>query len=118
MRSTSLRKEQWLPRFTYYKIKPFDLGDAVFQVVRFDHGEQIADHYHEQTQEVFLVLAGKGRIVLNGTTHYAKRGDIFLIEPFDAHAIYTDHDRVFSPRLTIAIFKPHEYHNDIRWGRP
>ena len=111
MQSASTYDGVWVDRFTYKKIVPFDLGDAVFQVVAFGKGDDIGDHYHALTTEVFMVVDGGGCITINGTPHYVSSGDMFLIEPYDAHAISTRN------KLVIAIFKPKEYPEDIWWGR-
>ena len=112
MQSTTLTSGDWRERFTYTKMVPFDLGQAVFQVVRFKPGDSISYHYHRWTLEVYMVTDGTGTLFIDGEDHAMRPGSMFLIEPLDAHAIVAGKNGI-----DIAIFKPCEYPDDIFWGR-
>jgi mannose-6-phosphate isomerase-like protein (cupin superfamily) len=45
-------------------------------------------HYHRQTEELYLVTAGRGRLVLDGEERELSEGDCALIPPGAHHKIY------------------------------
>jgi len=56
------------------------------------------NHYHKQTRELFFIICGKIKIVvdnLHSGEHmefYATKGDVFIIEPYELHTFYTQED--------------------------
>ena len=42
-------------------------------------------HYHEDMQEVFIVLNGHVTMTVNGESHDLRRGDSILIDPREVH---------------------------------
>ena len=111
MKYVNLENIESTKRFVYQKRVPFDLGDAKFQIVLFEHNKPIRPHHHKLTTEVFLIRNGVGVITVNGDMYVAGHNDMFLIEPGDSHSIISTQDY----GLTIAIFKPIEHKNDIYW---
>ncbi len=45
-------------------------------------------HYHKQTTEIYVVLAGDGAIELDGVRHPVRQGDVVLIPPGTRHAAH------------------------------
>jgi mannose-6-phosphate isomerase-like protein (cupin superfamily) len=45
-------------------------------------------HYHRETEELYLVTAGRGRLVLDGEERVLVEGDCALIPPGTRHKIY------------------------------
>ena len=61
-------------RFVYYTILP---PDASF-----------GEHTHGNDNEVYIVLEGEGRYVMNGEEAPVKAGDILVNRPFATHALF------------------------------
>lgn len=112
MKQAQISELKWKDRFTYKKIVPFDLGQAKFQIIKFEPKKEIKPHYHLKTIEVFMVIEGYGILKVNGKDYPLEGDFLYLIEPKDSHAIYTK-----GIGLTMAIFKPIEGgEEDIYWG--
>ena len=109
MQTVNLNSAKWKPRFTYTKVVPFELP-CKFQVVKFNAGKSIGNHYHLKTTEIYVVIDGVGTLFINDEPHHLKKNYIYLIEPKDTHRI------IAKTKLLIAIFKPHEASNDIYRG--
>jgi len=45
-------------------------------------------HYHRETEELYLITAGRGRLVLDGEQRVLGEGDCALIPPGARHKIY------------------------------
>lgn len=56
------------------------------------------NHYHKETSELFFIIAGEIEITIddirsgNHIEFCAKKGDIFIIEPYELHTFYTKTD--------------------------
>ena len=50
-------------------------------------GQTLGGHYHEQVEETFYVLQGRGVFAVNGQDYPAREGDAFRMEPQDRHDI-------------------------------
>jgi len=55
------------------------------QIVVIDPGDVVADHYHRQTNEVFQMLSGGGRMVINGEEFLLHPGDTLTCEANEIH---------------------------------
>ena len=55
-------------------------------------GQTLGGHYHEQVEETFYVVSGRGTFLVNGEAHPAAEGDAFRLEPEDRHDIRNDSD--------------------------
>jgi mannose-6-phosphate isomerase-like protein (cupin superfamily) len=51
-------------------------------------GGATAAHYHRETEELYLVTAGRGRLVLDGEERELGEGDCALIPPGAEHKIF------------------------------
>jgi len=51
-------------------------------------GGATMEHYHVTTEELYLVTAGEGRLVLDGEEHQLREGDCALIPPGARHRLY------------------------------
>ena len=47
------------------------------------------EHFHKIKSETFFVIGGNVEIVVNGTLHSLKRGDLLTISPNEVHSIYS-----------------------------
>jgi mannose-6-phosphate isomerase-like protein (cupin superfamily) len=45
-------------------------------------------HFHRRTEELYLITAGRGRLVLDGEERELREGDCALIPPGARHKIY------------------------------
>jgi len=51
-------------------------------------GGATTEHYHRQTEELYLVTAGEGRLVIEGEERVLREGDCALIPPGVRHKIH------------------------------
>lgn len=57
---------------------------------RLPSGNTFAPHYHEDMQEIFIVLSGLTRIQVDETQIALGPGDAVLIEPREIHQMWND----------------------------
>ncbi len=72
-----------------------DLQPGRIQMVnwaRLPPGRTFAAHYHEDMQEIFIVLSGATRIRAGDQDAVLKMGDAVLIEPREVHQMWNDGD--------------------------
>ena len=50
-------------------------------------GNQFAAHYHEDMQEVFIIIQGQAEMIIDSETIDLGRGDAILIEPHEVHTM-------------------------------
>jgi mannose-6-phosphate isomerase-like protein (cupin superfamily) len=50
-------------------------------------GSRFANHYHEDMQEIFLILQGEAEITVDSQTHILRRGDAIAIDAREAHTM-------------------------------
>ena len=55
-------------------------------------GQTLGGHYHEEVEETFYIVNGKGTFVVNGEEHPAAEGDVFRMEAEDRHDIIIHSD--------------------------
>ena len=53
-------------------------------------GSSFAAHYHEDMQEIFIIVAGEAEMVVAGQTVVLGRGDTIAIDPREVH-LMTNH---------------------------
>ncbi len=51
-------------------------------------GGATAQHYHRATEELYLISAGRGRLVIDGEERLLEAGDCALIPPGAVHKIF------------------------------
>jgi mannose-6-phosphate isomerase-like protein (cupin superfamily) len=59
---------------------------------RLPPGGQTAPHYHPQTEEIYYILAGTGRMTIGDETRDVGPGDAIAIPPRAVHTIATTSD--------------------------
>lgn len=57
---------------------------------RLPTGRTFAAHYHEDMQEIFIILSGETRIQVDDQTMVLRRGDAVLIDPREVHQMWND----------------------------
>jgi mannose-1-phosphate guanylyltransferase / mannose-6-phosphate isomerase len=65
-----------------------DLQEGRVQMVNWAHlpvGKQFAAHYHEDMQEIFVIVSGEAEITVGTTTAVLRRGDAVVIDPREVH---------------------------------
>jgi quercetin dioxygenase-like cupin family protein len=67
--------------------------------VRYDAGTDIAEHSHEHTEQVMLVLEGDVTMTVDGVTRTLGAGDVAVINRGLAHALRSEHGCVFVEAL-------------------
>lgn len=61
-------------------------------VILLKPGQAMGAHGHEQVEETFYFVEGRGKIVVDGVPHKAKVGDAFRCEPPEMHDLANDGD--------------------------
>src|SRR5205809_2644834 len=57
-------------------------------------GGSTLEHYHRQTEEIYFISAGVGRMRIEGESRYVKVGDSIAIPPGKKHKIYNTGNEV------------------------
>jgi mannose-6-phosphate isomerase-like protein (cupin superfamily) len=52
-------------------------------------GKQFARHYHEDMQEIFILVEGEAEITVGAETAVLRRGDTVVIDPGEVHQMRT-----------------------------
>ena len=55
-------------------------------------GTSIGYHTHENNEEVYVILEGRGIMTINGTVHEVTAGDVILNKPFWSHGLENNSD--------------------------
>ena len=74
-------------------------------------GTSVADHFHRHCTEVFHIVGGQGRFVIDGRTFDLRSGDTLTCEPGEIHSTHNDHDGPF----IYVVFKTNVVSGDIVW---
>lgn len=72
-----------------------DLQPGRIQMVnwaRLPPGNTFAAHYHEDMQEIFIILSGETRIRAGDQEAMLRPGDAVLLEPREVHQMWNDGD--------------------------
>lgn len=67
-------------------------------------GTSIGYHAHENDEEVYVILEGKGIMTINGEAHEVSTGDVILNKPFWSHGLENKSDS----DLKILVFEVHD----------
>jgi mannose-6-phosphate isomerase-like protein (cupin superfamily) len=51
-------------------------------------GKRFARHYHEDMQEIFVLVGGRAEIVVDSQTLTLRRGDAVVIDPREVHQMW------------------------------
>ncbi len=51
-------------------------------------GGATTEHYHRKTEELYLIVAGSGRLVIDGEERIVGEGDCALIDPGARHKLF------------------------------
>lgn len=69
-----------------------DLQPGCIQMInwaRMGSGKQFARHYHEDMQEIFVILSGEAEITVGSETATMRRGDTVVIDAREVHQMRT-----------------------------
>lgn len=50
-------------------------------------GSEVGYHRHENNEEIYIILAGTGKMVIDGQPHIIKKGDMILNSAFGEHGL-------------------------------
>lgn len=70
-----------------------DLQRGVVQMINWARqppGKRFARHYHEDMQEVFVILEGTAQLKVGEKTVVLRRGDAVRIDPHEIHEMWND----------------------------
>ena len=85
---------------------------ALLQVVVVPPGSHIPPHSHRTSVEVYVVRRGVCELIVNGTRHEMRPGDILLMEPGDVHELTNRGEEAFE----VLVFKTGSTAGDIQWS--
>lgn len=61
-------------------------------VIVFRPGQELGPHKHAEVEETFYFEAGTPKMIVDGAEHRVAPGDVFRLEPGEAHNIVNDVD--------------------------
>lgn len=64
-------------------------------------GTSIGYHTHQNNEEVYVILEGKGTMTINGREHEVVAGDVILNKPYWSHGLENTSDT----ELKIIVFE-------------
>ncbi len=106
---------EWIDRGVYKKkviVKPDDVdADIMVQVVSIKPKSEVKGHYHKRHTEIFYILNGKGKIIINDEEKLCERGDVFICKPNDIHSAVNESEEEFK----ILVIKINYVEDDIFW---
>lgn len=111
---SSIRKDV---RKDYTKRVIFDVnelpaGGHVLQEVTIPPQTRQRAHYHNEQTEVFYILEGESRLVINDTEFNAVAGDAFICAPGDVHYLRNETDTPFR-LLVMKINRPADREDSV-----
>lgn len=86
-----------------------------FAVVQFMPGQDFQAHYHNVMEENFYILEGTATIVVDGTPHDLKPGQLIHIEPGEVHYVI---NRSSSVIKMIASLAPYQESDKVEVDNP
>jgi mannose-6-phosphate isomerase-like protein (cupin superfamily) len=63
-----------------------------FEVARLPVGASIAEHTHTRTDEIYFIVAGSGRMTLDGDAMRVTPGDLIMLPRTHSHGLVNDGD--------------------------
>jgi mannose-6-phosphate isomerase-like protein (cupin superfamily) len=81
------------------------------QLIEIAPHTSVAKHIHQHCTEVFHVISGRGRFVIDGRTVGLELGDTLTCQPGEVHSTHNDGDAPF----TYIVFKTNAKAGDIYW---
>ncbi|MCF6325747.1 MAG: cupin domain-containing protein [Devosiaceae bacterium] len=73
-----------------WKKSDFKSNIDFFDRVVIPPDSSIGIHKHANNEEMYVVLAGRGKMTINGKTIAVKKGDMILNRPFGEHGLVND----------------------------
>jgi quercetin dioxygenase-like cupin family protein len=64
--------------------------------ITYHPGDTAAPHYHRDCEHVFIVLEGRGTLLVEGDRHEISAGDVALVEADEVHHFENPYDASFS----------------------
>lgn len=50
-------------------------------------GMAFQPHYHEDMQEIFVIIEGEGEFTIDGSSHHVSSGDCVIVDPRETHSM-------------------------------
>lgn len=79
-------------------------GESTVRQVVLEHSDTRSPHRHPESEEIVFVVAGRGRVWLDGTFHPVGPGSWYRIPTGIPHATMADPGE----RMSLACFFPHD----------
>lgn len=72
-------------------VKYFLRGPKIdWGIILLKPGQEMGEHGHQQVEETFYFMQGGGQMIVDGTPHDARQGDVYRLEPPERHNIRND----------------------------
>ncbi|WP_457556146.1 UTP--glucose-1-phosphate uridylyltransferase GalU [Candidatus Pyrohabitans sp.] len=88
-----------------YEVYDVEMSNLVLSLTKLFPGKATSGHYHEESEEVYHFLSGRGRIKLGDREYEAKAGDIFTVPKDTFHQVINTGEEVLK---FIAVFEKYE----------
>lgn len=82
----------------------FDNYIAALTLATHQCGDEGPEHYHPGLDELFLVIAGEGEVVINGVAHHLEEADVVIVRTGDNH--YLRGKSPLTPFVVYCILVP------------
>jgi quercetin dioxygenase-like cupin family protein len=99
-----LRFREFPGRTTADPFKTAGQGESTLREVVIEHVSSRSPHLHPQSEEIVYVVAGRGRVWLDGVFHPVGPGSWYRIPKGIPHATLADPGE----RLSLVCFFPHD----------
>ncbi|WP_456475138.1 UTP--glucose-1-phosphate uridylyltransferase GalU [Candidatus Pyrohabitans sp.] len=99
------KKGKLVKRDERYEVYDIEMEDLVLSLTKLFPGKATSGHYHEDSEEVYHFLSGRGRIKLGEEMYDARAGDIFTVPKDTFHQVINPGDEVLK---FIAVFEKYE----------
>ncbi|HEX6300367.1 MAG TPA: cupin domain-containing protein [Acidimicrobiia bacterium] len=99
-----LRFREFPGRTTADPFKTAGQGESTVREVVIEHVSSRSPHLHPQSEEIVYVVAGRGRVWLDGVFHPVGPGSWYRIPEGTPHATMAD----LGERLSLVCFFPHD----------
>lgn len=108
----------WQKNKDYYKkvlLYGPDIKGKIGQIqeVKFKADSMTNPHYHKVQEEIFYVLSGSAKIIINDRELRTHPGELIICEPNEIHQVINDTSQDFH----LLVFKINPKKEDIFWAK-
>jgi len=75
-------------------------------LLRFQAGQELGAHYHQNIEETFYFTSGTPLMVVDGQQYRVRVGDAFRVEPGEVHDLINDTDGPIDAIIIKSAYDP------------